>query len=650
MSSLLRMGVKPFFLGILVGLPSLAFGQSLYSPQAGQFSVAGSLPGDQVHSDVSLNSSGGYVVWQDRFTDGDGLGISAQRLNENLTGTLNTFRVNEQGKDDQENARVAMLKNGGAAFVWQGGRYGFQRIYARFLNREGAFSTGDVMVNTYVSGQQISPSMAALPDGNVIVTWSSFGQDGSMQGVFAQRLAPDGTKLGAEFQVNQTTRLNQRASSVAALAGGGFVITWVSEKLGSIVYGVDPSGITQVIGSGGERYDVDIYARIYGGTGEAFGEEFKVNSRPNPCANPTVAGIGDGGFAVAWTEQVGTIQVDGNTRTNGWDISARLFDATGNAKGDDQFANAYTYGDQFAPRISAQGNDVLLVWTSLGQDGSREGVFARFLSATGGLIGDEFRVNTVTLSQQFQPSISADGAGRFLVVWSSYAGGGASFDLFSQRYAAQIGQSLAAPAAPYVSALSQSRLSVAWPELAGFDVDHYELQIDGAASPVVVTDNHYVAAGLSAGSSHDFRLAVRLKDGRTSAQSSLVAAKTWGEDGNFDGLPDDWQQRYWGADPAKWPAPDADSDGDGASNLQEFLAGTDPTNAQSVLRTQIRNSDHGPRLEWNTQPGFLFQVQASIDVKNWKDIGSPRFSAGNTDSIPVTGKAEPTFYRIIRIR
>ena len=89
MSSLRRMSAKPFFFCLLAGLPLLASGQSLYSPQAGQYAVAGSLPGDQVHPDVSVNSGGGYVVWQDTFADGEGLGISAQRLNENLSGTLN---------------------------------------------------------------------------------------------------------------------------------------------------------------------------------------------------------------------------------------------------------------------------------------------------------------------------------------------------------------------------------------------------------------------------------------------------------------------------------------------------------------------------------------------------------------------------------
>jgi hypothetical protein len=250
-----------------------------------------------------------------------------------------------------------------------------------------------------------------------------------------------------------------------------------------------------------------------------------------------------------------------------------------------------------------------------------------------------------------QPAVSANGTGSFLVVWSSFVGGAASFDLFSQRYAS-VGQPLAAPAAPYVSALSQSRLSVTWPDLAGagLNVESYQLYVDGASTPTTVGGNMYSAAQLAAGTSHSFRLAYKLVDGRVSPLSPVVTGTTWGDDGNFDGLPDDWQALYWGSDSSKWPAASLDSDGDGATNLQEFLAGTNPIDAKSVLVTRITSSSQGQRLEWNTRAGLMFQVQTSTDFKTWSDLGSPRFAAGDTDSIPVSGNTEASFYRVVRMR
>ena len=649
MSSLLFAGKRLVLLGLLGVIPFVATAQNAFTPQGSEYPITGSLPGDQVFPQVKLNNSGGFVVWQDNATDGDGLGISAQRIDVSLSGTLAPFRVNEQAADDQENPQVALLNNGSAVFVWQGGKYGFQHIYARFLNKDGTFATGDVLVNSYMNSQQINPVVAALSDGSAVIAWSSYEQDGSLQGIFSQRFLASGEKLGNEFKVNQTTRLNQRSPSVTALVNGNFVIAWVSEKLRAVVNNRDESGRNSDRGGGGEMYDVDVYARLFDAGGAPLSNELKLNSHSNVCAHPSASGGADGGFAVAWNERVGRIVVDGAVRTNGWDIAARCFDASGVPQGAEQTVNVETYGDQFSPKISSLGTDYFLVWTSLGQDGSREGVYGRYLAAPGSFNGDEFRVNTTTISQQFQPAVASDGDRRFLVIWSSFVGGLGSFDLFSQRYAISA-QALEAPAAPYVSALSQSRLSVTWPRLAGYDVESYQLAIDGNSTPVSVSKNMFSLMQLGAGSSHTFRLAYKLIDGRVSPFSPVATGTTWGDDGNFDGLPDDWQVLYWGSDSSKWPAASLDSDDDGASNLQEFLADTNPIDAKSVLLTRITTSIQGQRLEWNTKAGLIFQVQTSADFKTWNDVGSPRFAAGDTDSIPVSGNTQASFYRVIRMR
>jgi len=208
------------------------------------------------------------------------------------------------------------------------------------------------------------------------------------------------------------------------------------------------------------------------------------------------------------------------------------------------------------------------------------------------------------------------------------------------------------PPPPFVSALSQSKLSVTWPAVDGFNIADYEVYMDSSSLPVILTNNLWTAAGLVAGSTHSFRLAFQLTDGRRSALSEPATGTTWGEDNNLDGLPDDWQGLFWGDDPSKWPAPTADSDGDGATNLQEFLAGTDPTDASNVLRVQMIYSSQGSRLNWNSRPGFVYRVQESPDLVagSWTNVGRPRFSAGVTDSILVNATVQAAYYRVLRMR
>ncbi|HEY1788919.1 MAG TPA: hypothetical protein VGJ73_12215, partial [Verrucomicrobiae bacterium] len=369
MPLLFRRVVVCFCWAIFLAIPAAGFGQTNYFAAYGtEYPVIGSLPGDQVLPDLSLNTNGGYIVWQDNITDPVGEGISAMRINSTLSGSGATFAVNANSTN-AANAHVVMLKNGGAAFTWQARTNGLSHIYARFLNASNLWqSSTDICVSTFTSGSQVNPAIAPLSNGNVIVVWSSYNQVNatSMMDVYGQLLSSNGIALGTNFLINQLfTPYNQRNPAVAALNNGGFVVAWISEQENKVAV-TNSADAPQTSLS---FPSVDVYDRLYtvsGSNATPSCNESNVDTGIFPCSSPAVATAADGSYMVTWCAK------DLTTPNNGWDIYERSF--TNSIGGSVKLVNAYTYGDQYNPRISVIGGNYLIVWTSLGQDGSREGV------------------------------------------------------------------------------------------------------------------------------------------------------------------------------------------------------------------------------------------------------------------------------------
>jgi hypothetical protein len=155
--------------------------------------------------------------------------------------------------------------------------------------------------------------------------------------------------------------------------------------------------------------------------------------------------------------------------------------------------------------------------------------------------------------------------------------------------------------------------------------------------------------GLAPASIHSIRLAYQLTTGRRSPLSAATSGRTYSGGATWGGIPQDWMVAFFGSDIFSWPSPYVDSDGDGVSNLNEFLQGTNPTNSASVLRQRLDSTQQGPFLSWNTQPGLVYQVQVSTNMNSWSNLGSPRFAAGNNDSLYVGG-SRVAYFRVLRVR
>ena len=239
-----------------------------------EFRVNVDMANFQGESEVTGLADGGFVVtWT--ALDGTGTGIFYRRFDASgqpLTGDL---LVTDQNSASQDASRVTGLAGGGFVVAYT---VASAEVFACQFGANGQPVGGEFMLSTSAEGQQTRPSISALEDGGYVSVWTAPDQDDT--GIFGQRFAADGTRVGDEFQVNSTVAANQRPGMVAGLEGGGFVVVW---------------------GGAGSTGESEIFAQRYGADGQKIGGEVVVSEGSGQAGQPDVTATADGGYAVVFT-------------------------------------------------------------------------------------------------------------------------------------------------------------------------------------------------------------------------------------------------------------------------------------------------------------------------------------------------------------
>ncbi|MHC4571906.1 MAG: hypothetical protein ACYS0C_07505 [Planctomycetota bacterium] len=326
-----------------------------------------------------------------------------------VSSSVAEFRVNSHTISFQRDAAVAMEAQGNFVVVWnsygQDGDSG--GIFGQRFGASGDPVGSEFQVNTTTTGNQKAPAVAMDNTGNYVVVWHGPGI--SEEDIFAQRFDVNGQSLGNEFRVNDNTYSKQRFAKVAMNDVGAFVIVWESEKLGTAPYAWV------------------ICCRLYDANGLAVVEEFEVNLLLD-CRYPDVAMDGNGDFTVVWMQ-------DDDYHTSKV-VMVRQYNADGTAKMDP--CEVSTIGFNSITRTSIgmdSGGHFVVAWDGDPELAGLDDIHARRYNFNGTAIGEQFVVNATTAGAQQNPKVVINSQREFVIVWNSETEAGSNErDIFGQRY------------------------------------------------------------------------------------------------------------------------------------------------------------------------------------------------------------------------
>ena len=327
-----------------------------------------------------------------------------------LNAIIPDFQVNENcgGLNSASQLLPAICTDDSGNFVitWSDERNGEWDIYAQRFYRDGSTMGHNFKVNDEQGSawQYSPPSISTDGRDNFVITWNDY-RNGEWD-IYAQRYTVDCSALGPNFRVNnEQGSAYQSFTSISTYDSGNFVITWVDRRHGNR----------------------DIYAQCYSSEGTVVGINFKVNDDQGSTdqSYPSISNEGSGNFVVTWHDE----------RNGDRDIYAQRYSANcrkvgTNFKVNDDQESAL----QSCPSISINGSDNFVITWQDERNGNSD-IYAQCYSDDGIPVGNNFIVNDAQGdTDQWNPSISTDASGNFVITWEDGRNMYKSHDIYAQLY------------------------------------------------------------------------------------------------------------------------------------------------------------------------------------------------------------------------
>ena len=355
--------------------------------------------------------------------------------------------VNSTYPYDQNESDVVQLPSGGFAAFWSNS--GPHIVRGQYFDASGSKVGAEFNIGSTDPAVH-SSLIGVVPLGlGYVLCWDESNPITSQEQIKVQNFASNGGVIGIETVIDLPTWSSLQDAEIATLASGGFVVTWnerasdntsslkaqicdgAGNKVGSVIPIDDshPSELAVAGLSGGgfivawvDRSDDETHnivkAQRFDANGVEIGAEFQPSSDGSDFPQePTIAALASGGFVLIWTE--GATEQDPNGG-----LRARIYDGDGNpVTSDFDIYPSIISSQSDASATELADGTFLVTWTDwrtawVEDDPVFGAIRGQILDSNGNKIGNDFLINTTTMGDQRESSVSSLAGGGFVVSWT----------------------------------------------------------------------------------------------------------------------------------------------------------------------------------------------------------------------------------------
>ena len=329
--------------------------------------------------------------------------------------------------------------------------------------------------------------------------------------------------------------------------------------------------------------------------------EFRVNTyTTNFQTSPSVSMNDDGNFVIVWQSNLQDLA--------GYAIYAQRFDHRGNPVGNEFRVNTTTASNQMLPSVSLNtAGSFVVAWQSFDQDApGGYGVYAQRYDPSGNPQGTEFKVNTHTADFQQNPSVSLNAAGNFVIAWESLdqdeAGG---WGIYAQRFDSGGNPQGNEFKVNTYTASSQLNASVSLNDAGDFAIAWQSLLQDGAGWGIYT--QRYDPSGNPQGS--EFKVNTHTAGSQQNPSVSLNAA------GNFV---------------IAWESFGQDAPGGYGVYAQRFDSSGNSLGSEFKVNTHTAENQQNPSVSLNAAGNFVIAWNSNLQDTSFQGIYAQRYDpSGN---------------------